>query len=195
MIPVRQKLIDYHNVGEALADLCRGLCSHDGACLKCEKVDPPEMPAPYDRLLVHHDHMTTRLADHFGQPVELSVLQDDLDGDLYRRKIVLKLAGRDEVVEFGVVRIDLSYAPDIVREEILERRAPLGDILIRHNVLRRIEPRWYLRVSGGCSMFSETMAATTGDTFGRVGTIYCNDQPAIELLEVVTGVAGARTMK
>ena len=91
------------------------------------------------------------------------------------------------------MRIDLSYTPEIVREAILERRTPLGDILIRHNVLRRIEPRWYLRVSGGCSMFSETIAATTGDTFGRVGTIYCNDQPAIELLEVVTGVSGACT--
>ena len=82
MIPVRQKLIDYHDVEGALADLCRGLCSHDGACLKCEQVDPQEIPAPFDQLLVHHDHMTTKLGDHFGRPVELEVLQDDLDAGL-----------------------------------------------------------------------------------------------------------------
>lgn len=191
MSPVRRRLIDYRDVGEALADLCRGQCRHHGACLNCENVVPGEMPEPFERLLAHHDHMTTKLGDHFGRPVELDVIEYDLDGDLYRRKIRLKLAGRDDIVEFGVVRIDLSYTPDSVREEILERRTPLGDVLIRHNVLRRIEPRWYLRVSGGCPMFSETIAATTGDTFGRVATIYCNDEPAIELLEVVTGVSGA----
>jgi chorismate-pyruvate lyase len=193
MIPVRQKLVDYHNVGEALADLCGGLCGHDGTCLKCEQVDPQEIPAPLKRLLVHYDHMTTKLSEYFGRAVELEVVEHELDGDLYRRKIVLKLAGTDDVVEFGVVRIDLSYTSDAVREEILERRAPLGDILIRHNVLRRIEPRWYLRVSSGCPMFSEAIDAPTAGAFGRVGTIYCNNQPAIELLEVVTGVSEART--
>ena len=35
------------------------------------------------------------------------------------------------------------------------------------------------------SLFGET---SDQPMFGRIGTIYCNDEPAIELLEIVTGV-------
>ena len=183
---VRQKLTDYHSMGEALVDLCGGLCMHDAACLQCEPIGTDQMPEPFRGLLVHHDHMTSTLGDYFHRPVELSVLGHELDGDLYRRRIVLTLAGTDRIVEFGIVRIDLSYTSDEVRAAILDRSIPLGEILIEHDVLRRIEPRWYLRVGGACSELTGTASMFAGQAFGRVATIYCNRQPAIELLEIVT---------
>lgn len=183
---VRQKLTDYHSMGEALVDLCGGLCVHEAACLQCEPISPDQMPEPFRGLLVHHDHMTSTLGDYFRRPVELSVLGHELDGDLYRRRIVLTLAGTDRIVEFGIVRIDLSYTSDEVRAAILDRSIPLGEILIEHDVLCRIEPRWYLRVDGECPELTGAESTFAGEAFGRVATIYCNQQPAIELLEIVT---------
>lgn len=182
---VRQKLTDYHSVGEALVDLCGGLCTHDAACLQCDSIRPDQMPEPFRGLLVHHDHMTSTLGEYFRRPVELSVLGHELDGDLYRRRIVLTLAGTDRIVEFGIVRIDLSYTSDEVRAAILDRSIPLGEILIEHDVLRRIDPRWYLRVDGECPALTGAESMFAGKAFGRVATIYCNQQPAIELLEIV----------
>lgn len=181
-----QRLSDYHSVDEALADLCGDLVSAGGPVSRCVAVQPSELPRPAAELLVHHDHMTTRLEQHHEQRIELRVLRERLDGDLYRRTIVLRGAESGEVVEFGIVRIDLAFTSTEVRREILDQAAPLGDILIRHDVLRRIEPRWYLRFPSDCSLLAEFDQTTGTETFGRVGTIYCNEQPAIELLEVVT---------
>jgi hypothetical protein len=173
-------------VDEALADLCTGLCSSEVACRFCEPVPAAEVPEPFAGLLVHNDHMTSRLREHHGQPVALCVLDESRDDPLYRRKIVLALEGTDRVIEFGVVRIDFRLTPPDAREAILEQRMPLGDVLMRAARLRRIEPRWYVKLSARCPIFAEFCDSGLGDVYGRVGTIYCNGDPAVELLEVVT---------
>lgn len=152
-----------------------------------EVVEADKVPAPFHDLLVHHRHMTTTLEDFHKRAVELRVLQHKQDGDLYGRKILLTLSGADRVVEFGIVLLNLALVSDAVRAEITERAAPLGDILIRRNVLRRIEPRWYFRFTGDCPILQHFEPEKTSVVYGRVGTIYCNHEPAIELLEVVSG--------
>lgn len=189
MSVVRPKLNDYHDVGEALADLCQGLCDHDLSCMRCHEVAADQVPPPFRELLVHHNHMTTTLQAFHGAAVDVRVLEEQRDGDFYRRRIVLTLSGSDRIVEFGIVRIDLSLTGEAVRKEILEQKVPLGDILSTHDILRRIEPRWYLRVSTKCPLFQELSGIAQEDVYGRVGTIYCNERPAIELLEIVTGDA------
>ena len=186
MSSVKPRLTDYQGVEEALSDICNGMLGTDGLRAAFHVVQPEEMPASFVELLVHHDHMTTKLQGYYGRPVELHVLADRLDGDLYRRKIVLKPSGTNTIVEFGVVRIDLGFTPDAVRDEILAGETPLGDILIKHDVLRRIDPRWYLRLSDRGLLQSSLPELGEGEIYGRVGTIYCNNEPAIELLEVVT---------
>ncbi len=184
---MRQKLTDYLCVDEALADLCNGLYEPPGAGAHWQAVDRTDVPAPFNELLVHTDHMTTRLAAYHGGPVTLRVLEQRHEGDLYRRKIVLTREGSESVIEFGIVRIDLSVTPVAVRSAILEQSAPLGDILIEDGVHRRIDPRWFVRFTAGSPLVASCGWDADGDVYGRVGTIYCNDQPAIELLEVVTG--------
>ena len=184
---MRPNLTDYQCVDEALADLCNGLYEPPGAGAHWQAVDRGDVPAPFDELLVHTDHMTTRLAAYHGGPVTLRVLDERREGDLYRRKIVLTPEGSESVIEFGIVRIDLSFVPDAVRSAIVGQSAPLGDILIRHSVLRRIDPRWFVKFTVGSPLVATCGWNDEGDVYGRVGTIYCNDQPAIELLEVVTG--------
>lgn len=143
-----------------------------------------EVPDPFNRLLVHDEHMTTRLAAYHGEPVALEVLEDRQNGDTYQRKILLTV-GHNHVVEVGVVRIHLNHTAEDVRNEILSKKTPLGDILIQHNVLRRIEPKWFFRFDGPATLESAFDRSLDGPIYGRVGVIHCDGEPAIELLEVV----------
>src|SRR5262249_37586355 len=104
--------------------------------------------------------------------------------DIYARKILLALQQTGRIVQFGIVRIHLQYCSDVVRQEILTGQTPLGRILIRHNVLRRIEPTAYLRVIPGSDMMTWFGLKRPRPTYGRLASIHCDHQPAIELLEV-----------
>lgn len=192
MIPVRPRLIDYTSVDDALSDLCDGFAASQIAVTDVHEVGPDEIPRPFHDLLVHHDHMTTKLTEHYGRPVELRILREQIEDDLYHRQIVLTPTGSNTIIECGLVRIDLSLTTEPAREAILRCDTPLGEILIEHDVLRRIEPRWYLRIGAQAPLLASFDCSVAFDTFGRVGTIYCNDQPAIELLEVVTGASRER---
>lgn len=149
-------------------------------------VDAGDVPVPFDRLLVHESHMTTTLGAFHGEAVALRVLDEGQAGETYRRKIILTV-GDGHVVEVGVVRIHLEYTSPTVRSEILSKQTPLGDILIQHDVMRRIEPKWFFRFDGPAALLGTFGRTIDGPVYGRVGVIHCDGQPAIELLEVVTG--------
>jgi len=83
------------------------------------------------------------LEAQYGRPMELDVVKYTLDDEYYTRKIILRPQGADAIVEVGVVRLNFRFMSKEVREEILKRETPLGAILIRHKVLRKVEPRWY----------------------------------------------------
>jgi hypothetical protein len=170
----------------ALRELCRPLKGGDAVEPQCVIVQPNEIPHPTDALLVHHEHMTEVLEKRYGHLVELHVLDVRLDGDIYTRKIKLIPAGGDTVVEWGIVRLDLRFMSDAVRGEILAKRSPLGEILIRHDVHRRIKPRWFMRFPARGPMLTFFGDAGERPLYGRIGTIYCDEKPAIELLEIVT---------
>lgn len=142
------------------------------------------LPQWANHLLVHDEHMTTRLQDFHGGPIELVVLDETYQADEYCRLILLKTASTGAVVELGMCRIDFRFTPAAVREEVLARRAPLGDILIRHSVLRRVEPRSFWRFPAGAPLLRHT-GSNWSEAFGRVGVIHCNGSPAIDLLEIV----------
>ena len=181
----RSKLSDSPVTESALDELCRPFV-HGEFAAQCDVVQPDEIPFPQDQLLVHHDHMTVELERYHASPVEVQVLEEHLNGDFYTRKISLTPRGTRKVVEWGIVRLDFRYVAPEVREEILRKELPLGAVLIKHDVLRRIKPRWFLRFPPGgqvLGLFGD--AQTTEPAFGRIGTIYCNEEPAIELLEIV----------
>lgn len=182
----RPRITATDNPGDALAELCEGFFADGDGLGEFETVQPEAMPESYRQLLVHTDHMTTQLEAYHGGPMELGVLEYRHQDDIYTRKILLTLAGTDRVVEFGIVRLDLRHTPDAVREKIISRSVPLGAILIEHDLLRRIEPKWYLRFAGPypqCEYFDSDAAAPV---FGRIGLIHCDGKPAIELLEIVS---------
>ena len=150
------------------------------------EVSAEDVPEPYQKLLVHTHHMTVTVEQYYGSPVGVRVLSRRREGDEYARKILLSL--KDDpanVVQFGLVRIDLGVCPEAVRTAILEGKTPLGRVLIQNDMLRRIEPVAFLRVSLGRTMAEWFRAAPGTETFGRIGVIYTGDRPAVEVLEIL----------
>lgn len=189
----KSKLSDSPVTESALLELCRPFAGTE-ISPQCAVVQPDEIPFPQDQLLVHHDHMTVVLERHHGAAVVVHVLEEHREGDFYTRKISLTPAGSDTVVEWGIVRLDFRYMAPDVRDEILRKALPLGAILIKHGVLRRIKPRWFLRFPADgpiLGLFGDPRPEC-GPAYGRIGTIYCNEEPAIELLEIVVNTEMGR---
>lgn len=153
-----------------------------------QEIPASAVPPPYHQLLVHTHHMTVAVEQYYGVPVQVRVLECKRVGSEYARKILLTAHSRP--VQFGLVRIDLEVCPEPVRQEILAGQIPLGRILIHHNMLRRIEPVSYLRVT-----LSQPMANWFGVepgtiTYGRIGVIHSGNRLAVEMLEILAPISG-----
>jgi len=150
-----------------------------------------DLPHPYYRLLVHTHHMTVTVEEFYRSPVDVRVLECRRNGNEYARKSLLAVHSIGRVVQFGLVRINLGVCTEAVRNEIVDGKTPLGRVLIRHNMLRRIEPQAYLRVTLSATMagwFGVDVGATT---YGRVGVIYTGERPAVEVLEILAPIPAA----
>lgn len=146
------------------------------------------LPEPYRLLLAHTEHMTVTMEAFHGAPVEVRVLEAGRLGDFYHRRIILTLEGSGKIVQYGLVRIDLSLLPAAVRNAILAEDTPLGRILIEHNVLRRVEPTAFMRIEPGPTLMQALELPRQTPLYGRTGVIFCDDRPAIAVLEVSSPV-------
>lgn len=153
-----------------------------------DQVPAESMPPKYRKLLDHDQHMTVAMEAFHESPVDVKVLEAKPLGDQYARRILLARQSDGRVVQFGIVRLTFALLGPQVRREIESQSAPLGRILIRHNVMREIELLDLWRVSPGpdlCRLFG---ASTDKPTYGRTAIIHCNGDPAVELLEIVAPV-------
>lgn len=150
-----------------------------------EVVSPDELPDYYRRLLDHHDHMTVTQEAVHGCPVAVEVKQRRLSRRHYERKSILRKTAGGEVVQYCVVRLRFAYLDETVREDIESERIPLGRILIRHNVLRRVQMFALWRIVTGPELSRAFGLSEPTVTYGRTALIYCNDEPAVELLEII----------
>jgi hypothetical protein len=149
-------------------------------------IDPGGVPQPYARLLAHEDHMTVTLERHHGGAVELVVLDQCRADPLYARKILL-LERHGRAVQFGIMQFDFRHCGAGVRDAILGRSTPLGRILIENGVLRRISTHQLLEIVPDDEIRRHfgLSAAWPGRVYGRLATIFCNEEPAVNLLEIV----------
>jgi hypothetical protein len=151
---------------------------------KAEHVPGPALPENYRKMLDHEHHMTVTMEEHYGCPVQVKILDRRQDGDIYSRKIILMESKTGKVVQFGIVRFDFRYVTQAVREEILGGDIPLGRVLINHNVLRHIDLGALLRITAG-PLLADALNMPAGEiTYGRMATIFCNQLPAVDLLEI-----------
>jgi chorismate-pyruvate lyase len=143
------------------------------------------MPSEYRGLLDHNHHMTVTVERFHRSPVSVDVLEVREDAEWYSRRILLRRQSDDRVVQFGIVRLQFDYLPAAVIEEIRARAIPLGRILIQHNVLRDVELSQLWQVTCGPDLCGYFAAGVNTITFGRTAIIFCGNQPAIQLLEIV----------
>ncbi|WP_437192871.1 hypothetical protein [Planctomicrobium sp. SH527] len=159
--------------------------SPPGALIEhAEHVAGALVPEPYKQLLVHEHHMTVSMEQFHGCSVNVTVLDELLEGDIYTRKIVLSRSSDGVPVQFGLVRFNFAYVNAQVREELLAKQIPLGRVLIQHNVLRHIDLGAVLEIKAGPELAQLLQMPEHGITYGRLATIFCNRMPAVDLLEI-----------
>ncbi|MGI9428894.1 MAG: hypothetical protein ACR2NM_09570 [Bythopirellula sp.] len=150
-----------------------------------QPVESSDLSEAYQSLLAHHDHMTVTLEAWHNSLVDVRVLAEHRDDEYYARKILLTLQRDRSPVQFGVMRINLSGLPEIVRLEIESQALPLGRIMIRHHLMREVEmcQLWQVKPAEELRLHLELQDEVP--IFGRTARILVAGQPAVELLEIV----------
>ena len=164
-------------------------------------VPAERVPDPFRGLLDHHSHMTVAMERFHGGRVGLRIASV-VDGHpagtdagthaTYAREILL-LGPGEQVVQHGIVRINLTDVGPGVAAAIRAGRIPLGRILIDAGLLRDVQRVGLLEVLPGphlAGLFGLDGAAGPASvgghvTFGRVAEIVLDGRPAVELLEIV----------
>jgi hypothetical protein len=155
-------------------------------------LEAAQMPQPYRRLLAHQSHMTVTLEAFHATRVALEVLAERQRAHRYARKILLRHGDTGAVVQFGIMQFDFDYASPALRAEILAQRKPLGRVLIDHGVLTRIGTHGLLAIEPDAELRRcfGLPDAFAGRLYGRLATIFCDDLPVVDLLEVVRPETG-----
>ena len=164
----------------------------DSALPEIESVDAVDVPQPYHNLLVHRHHMTVTLEKYHGKPVTVVPWRVQRNGDIYGRKLDL-IVEPGKVVMTGVMLINFGFCSKAVQEEVVAETAPLGRILIEHKVLRRIDATAFVRLPAGDALVQRFKLPKAMPAYGRLATIYCDEKPAIDLLEIVAPEDGAES--
>jgi hypothetical protein len=151
-----------------------------------EPVAEEALPEMVRALLAHDDHMTVTVEAWHNSLVDVHVLREHSEGDLYARESLLLRQRDGWPVQYGIVRIDLAALPEIVRMEIESRALPLGRILIRRHVLRQVELQQLWRIEPGDRLRRMLrIGPETAEIFGRSARILVDGSPTVELLEIV----------
>lgn len=152
----------------------------------CEPILPEEIPDPYRQLLVHHNHMTVTLEQHHNDKVRVVPYQVHRQGDLYARKLDLITENGNKIVMTGLMLFNFAFCSDTVRDLIIEQKTPLGRILIEHNIMRRVSAGTYLRFEADDDLVARFRLEEPRPAYGRLATIFYDEQPAVDLLEIVS---------
>lgn len=143
------------------------------------------VPEPQNSLLNHEHHMTVTVEKFHSSPVTVEVLRATKNEQAYSREILLRKSSDESIVQYGIVRLNFEYLGEDVVREIEAKETPLGRILINHNVLRQVKLLSLYEIVPGLRMQEVCNISPEHSVYGRTALIYCDDKPAVELLEVV----------
>ncbi|HEV3004476.1 MAG TPA: hypothetical protein VGX78_08435 [Pirellulales bacterium] len=153
------------------------------------EVAADKLPDDHRLLLAHDAHMTVAVERFHASPVRVRVLDKRVTPPHYARKILLERETDGQVVQFGIMRVNFAYLSPAVRDEIQSEAAPLGRILIRHDVLRKVQLFSLWRIVTGADLTALFGLTQPAVTYGRTALIDCNGVPAVELIEIVAPIS------
>jgi len=143
------------------------------------------IPPPRRSLLDHDRHMTEVLEGHHGSALSVHPYRVHREGDIYGRRIDLRAGTSDVPVMTGIMIFNLALVAAVVRAEIVGARSPLGEILIRHRILRRVACNALLEFDAHDPLVARFGLHQPRPAYGRIATIDCDGRPAVDLLEIV----------
>ena len=117
--------------------------------------------------------------------VDVSVFREQREGKFYSREIGLNRTSDRGVVQYGIVRLNFDFLDESVQAEIVAHSKPLGRILIEHDVLRQVKLLSLYSIAPTEYLAQKLDCQNDVQQYGRTAVIYCNQEPAIELLEIV----------
>jgi hypothetical protein len=82
------------------------------------------------------------------------------------------------------MRIWLADLPRAAQDEINLKRAPLGRVLIRHNVLREVELVTLWKIEPAAELKHHLDLPDSQPIFGRTAQILVEERPTVQLLEI-----------
>ena len=154
----------------------RDLCGYLSIEVPAIHVQAPELvPGIYHKLLVHDSGMTATLEAHWGQPLAVDLIADDLlveEHSLYR--FVALYTGEDEerrVVELAAIRIALDAFPPQLRPEFIEGIRPFGGILARAGITFHAMPSGVFRIEADEFIARKAGVALGATLYGRVNEL------------------------
>jgi chorismate-pyruvate lyase len=150
-----------------------------------EPVAVEELPADYRKLLAHNDHMTVALEAWHKSPVSVAALNEWRDEASYARTSLLSRQSDGAVVQFGMMRIWLSDLPEAAQQEIASKSAPLGRVLIEHNLLREVELITLWKIVPGRVLRQHLGVSGREPIYGRTAQILVDERPTVQLLEIL----------
>jgi hypothetical protein len=150
-----------------------------------EPVGVDELPVNYRELLAHNDHMTVALEGWHKSHVSVAALDEWRDEASYARTSLLSRQSDGAVVQFGMMRIWLTDLPAAAQEEIAGKRAPLGRVLIDHNVLREVELITLWKIIPAKVLQQHLGVNGKLPIYGRTAQILVDERPTVQLLEIV----------
>jgi chorismate-pyruvate lyase len=159
----------------------------DSEVPRATAVDAEALPAQPRALLAHAGHMTETLARHHGAALSVRPYRIHRQGDIYGRRLDLFAGDDPRPVMTGIMIFNLALVTTAVRDEIVAAQSPLGEILIRRRILRRVAADAFLRFDAVDPLVQRFAPFGNAKTpaYGRLATIECDRRPAVDLLEIV----------
>lgn len=150
-----------------------------------EAVAVEALPQRHRTLLAHNDHMTVALESYHQSPVSVTAVAEWQDEASYARASLLSRQSDGAVVQFGMMRIWLGDLPAEAQQEITGKKAPLGRVLIDHNLLREVELITLWKITPGPVLEKHLDANGKTPIFGRSAQILVDERPTVQMLEIV----------
>lgn len=131
------------------------------------KVEPDDIPDPYQGLLVHKNDMTPTLEAFHGEKIWIRPEARYLENSFYFREVILFLENSLKPVEYGAIVIHLENCNEDARQSILEARKPLGTLMKEFSIPHQSEPIGFFKVESD-SLISRRLQIPEGETiYGR----------------------------